>query len=772
MKITNFLRLASARESGESTKRAMRGSPVSLDRRLGHGREFALLAYATATGPSGAKGGVVAARFYDDAGIEIEPPYVGWSMSSVHGAFNYLRTYGDTGAPESSESELIDVLIRPAAAKRVHLEFHPWHSTSIAFPKGIQVYAINESGAGSRQPDNGPATTGGGGTFLLSQQLERHEPLNVSATIKAQEREEEKGGLLLVEFLDAEGSVLPTPYQGFSHGSMGAYRYLHVPGPPERSRAFSFTAFPPADAVTIRLALHHWKADEEIGFADAPTCRTATRADVADLFREDQSASVARVFAQLSHRDGDIDNLLLARARLAGILGTPQARLQLRHTQGVQRELQPDWWPTVPGPPEELEGSQGNRICHLMKVSLPFENTGGAVRNLRTVRSQKEAGLDPYVVTPLGYPRTFDQAPDGLKTIVGGVPHYHLNVGEADVRSIPPDISIRIETVLLAGVLRRFGASLVHATSGYRGYDNALKAAALSRHFGIPYIYEVRSLHEHAWGPSREGILEAPLTKRRIARENTCMQDAHHVVTIANAMKEMLIQRGVDASKITVIPNAVEDEWFQIPDATVTDRLRHELSLNGRRVIGYVSNLSIREGHPVLIEAFRHLAEAFPDLSCLIVGNGSERERLEHLADRTGVGDRILFTGDVPHDEVRHYYRLIDVFVVPRISDFASDYVTPMKPFEAMALGIPLIMSDRPVSSEVVGNEERGLLFRTGDSGHLAARITELLRNSSMADSLIRKARDWVRTERNWQNNAEIYVSLYRELLTRHGSKL
>ena len=69
---------------------------------------------------------------------------------------------------------------------------------------------------------------------------------------------------------------------------------------------------------------------------------------------------------------------------------------------------------------------------------------------------------------------------------------------------------------------------------------------------------------------------------------------------------------------------------------------------------------------------------------------------LEELAESLGVADRVHFTGGVDHDEVTDYYSLIDVFVVPRTRERAAIHVTPLKPFEAMSLGIPVVVSDLP----------------------------------------------------------------------------
>ena len=149
------------------------------------------------------------------------------------------------------------------------------------------------------------------------------------------------------------------------------------------------------------------------------------------------------------------------------------------------------------------------------------------------------------------------------------------------------------------------------------------------------------------------------------------------------------------------------------------------------------------------------------DLRCLIVGAGSRRAELEELSRQLGLQNLVVFTGEVPHAEIRAYYQAIDLFVVPRVSDFAADHVTPLKPFEAMALGRPMIMSDRPVTAEIIGREERGLTFQTGDIKHLAERMRFALESPDQMAEMARKAREWVLRERTWKRNAQRFKALY-----------
>jgi glycosyltransferase involved in cell wall biosynthesis len=120
--------------------------------------------------------------------------------------------------------------------------------------------------------------------------------------------------------------------------------------------------------------------------------------------------------------------------------------------------------------------------------------------------------------------------------------------------------------------------------------------------------------------------------------------------------------------------------------------------------------------------------------------------------------------GRVPHDRILGYYALIDVFVVPRTADRVSRLVTPLKPFEAMALERAVVVSDLPALREIVMPGETGMTFTAGDADDLARVLSDLLGDPALRARLGRQAREWVKTERTWAQNGRRYRELYERL--------
>ena len=746
----------------DGSVRLLPGRPVDFAGELPEGQSAKIAVAVLTDGTPNRKGAVLTATFHDADGAVIAPPYDGWSASKSFDAFVYLET-ARAGTGGDAGGKIVRV---PPGARSAAFRVHAWKDQGrlrLAAPPRV----VGAEAAGADRPSaSGPQAKG----RTYQQKVMPDALIAFRVALSGGRAPDPKGALLRVEFYDEAGDYLAPPYVGLAASNVGAYRYLPVGGPGAVRDAVAYCA-PPGGAATVRFEVQPW-GQKSAQVEGTPEFRATSYEAAAAAFAEavragEADLGLARAFSDLAHARGDQRGRILALSAINRAAPSAKAEAQLRHAVGAARETDPGFAPRVPGPPERAPAPEGAvRVCHVMKVCRPFENTGGAVRNANTVLAQKAVGLDPYVVTALGYPGTEGAA---RSTRLGDVPHYHLAPQGAG--NLPRDRALELEVAMLGGVFRRFGGHLVHAASGYRGYDNALKGLALSEHFGVPWIYEVRSLHEHTWAPMRADILDAPLTRERMAQEDRCMTAADHVVTIAQTMRGELVRRGVPEEKITVVPNAVEADWFEpVPEADVAG-LRERLGLTGATVLGYVSNLSAREGHAVLLRAYAALRAERPALRLLIVGDGPERAALEKLAADLGVSFGVTFTGNVPHEDVKAYYRAIDLFVVPRVADFASDLVTPMKPFEAMATGRPLVMSDRPVTPEVIGEEARGRTFRAGEPEHLAKVVRAALDEEDATRALAAEARRWVEAERTWAANARTYAALYDRVLAEHRAR-
>jgi glycosyltransferase involved in cell wall biosynthesis len=476
-----------------------------------------------------------------------------------------------------------------------------------------------------------------------------------------------------------------------------------------------------------------------------------------------ESAPASRLARDCYMKMGDVGHALGEVNRLRRRPHGPELDRQARFLLGRLRETDPAWLPATP-PATQRPTPRPGVVLHLLKESLPYVESGFTLRSRMTLEAQRLAGFQPVVVTSLGFPRYkgVDEVP--ATETVGGITHHRLDI-EADGNGVrvPYDILLDDQAAMTSAIADRERPSLVQAGSGFRGYDQALVGIAVAARSSLPFVYEVRGFLEATWTSDVQWGERGDYYHRRRAQEKRCLDAADRVITIADAMRDEIVARGVDEEKVTVVPNAVDVHRFA--PRPKRPELAETLGLSQRPVIGYISNLGRREGVDLLIRATRALIDRGHDVACLIVGEGPERANLETLTEELGVSGSVVLTGHVPNQEIEDYYALIDIFVVPRLPDRAARFVTPLKPLEAMAMGIPLVTSDLPALRELASPGVRGSVFEPESPESLTDVISSLLDDAGHRKELSTAARKWVLAERTLESNVERYRQVFEAIL-------
>ena len=181
-------------------------------------------------------------------------------------------------------------------------------------------------------------------------------------------------------------------------------------------------------------------------------------------------------------------------------------------------------------------------------------------------------------------------------------------------------------------------------------------------------------------------------------------------------------------------------------------------------MVGYVTSITAYEGIPILLEAAARLRPS-RRLKVLVVGEGPHLDDVRSAATALGLDDgTLVLPGRVAHSEVAAWYRLIDVFVVPRLDTRVTRLVTPLKPYEAMALEIPVVASDLPALREMLVPGETGAVFAAGDARALEEALGPLIDDEALRQRLGRNAREWVLANRSWTANGIRYRELFERL--------
>jgi glycosyltransferase involved in cell wall biosynthesis len=201
--------------------------------------------------------------------------------------------------------------------------------------------------------------------------------------------------------------------------------------------------------------------------------------------------------------------------------------------------------------------------------------------------------------------------------------------------------------------------------------------------------------------------------------------------------RDRLIAAGIPAERIFYLSNGVDPTRFLPPNPESLMNLRNRLGLNGKKVILFLGSLS-RPSHPVdlLFEAFKKIEQTEPLARLLIVGGGDDYNRLTTKVQQMGLGDKVIFTGLIPPEQVVLYYYLANGSVDPVLDDGAARGRSPLKLFESWICGVPFITFDVGDRKRLLGNPPAGLLVSIGDQSALSLALQTILEKPQLAQTL------------------------------------
>jgi len=227
-------------------------------------------------------------------------------------------------------------------------------------------------------------------------------------------------------------------------------------------------------------------------------------------------------------------------------------------------------------------------------------------------------------------------------------------------------------------------------------------------------------------------------------------------VVLTSAMKKMLLARGIADEKILVSPDAVDLKSFEISKSK--DELRQELRLPaGVKLVTYVGQLEAlgkERGISGLISAFKIVESAYPNAALCLVGGPKERI-LKYQTDAAKIGlTKVIFIDYIEPKAVPAYELASDVLVIPfpRTERYAH-FVSPLKMFEYMAAGVPIVTTDLPAIRDVL-DEKTAVIVRPDDPADMARGILKLLRDEEAAVFLAGNAKESVKNY-SWEERVK-----------------
>jgi glycosyltransferase involved in cell wall biosynthesis len=314
----------------------------------------------------------------------------------------------------------------------------------------------------------------------------------------------------------------------------------------------------------------------------------------------------------------------------------------------------------------------------------------------------------------------------------------------------------------------RFSGAVAQALAGFdvlyeRFWWNGYGGLMASEKMGIPIVYEVNGdlveeynllgirLAKSQWTANHS------ITRRMFRR-------AARVVTVSETLRESTLKRwGLDPAKVTTVDNGAQVDLFVQPGNP--ERVRSKYGLNGQPLVIFVGSFKPWHGLDLLVESFSRLAQTHPTARLVFVGDGPVRTQLENQVHELSLGEKVLFTGSVPHTEVASLLDMAQIAVLnPRVSP-ASISQSPLKLFEYMAAGKAIVGPAIPNIQRLLTDRDNALLVQPDDPEALAGALSELLADPGLSIRLGQAAREQAIQRHSWDRTAaELENIFYQEL--------
>lgn len=276
-------------------------------------------------------------------------------------------------------------------------------------------------------------------------------------------------------------------------------------------------------------------------------------------------------------------------------------------------------------------------------------------------------------------------------------------------------------------------------------YPDGMAAVLLGRWFHIPVIVSARGTDAN--------VYPKYLLIRQLIRWTLAKADA--VIAVSAALKNAIVDLGVAEDKIHVIPNGVDAQLFR---SVRRDEALEALGLrNNGPIIVSVGSLIASKGHDLLIHAFGKLVSRYPGLRLYILGDGPEKERLEHQASLLGLEEAVQLVGKRPNEELAYWFSAAKVSCLLSSREGWPNVVT-----ESLACGAPVVATRVGGIPEIIVSNNLGILVdRTAEAAE--AGLDDALRKDWDRDLISREAR-----ARTWDDVAREVEEVIRNAARAH----
>ena len=366
------------------------------------------------------------------------------------------------------------------------------------------------------------------------------------------------------------------------------------------------------------------------------------------------------------------------------------------------------------------------RICYIADA--------GSIHTQRWVKYFADKGHEVHLVSP----RPFGD--DNIE----GVRLYVLKKVRPQIRIVSGVINLLLYAIQIRRLLKRVKPDIlhIHSISEY-----AFSGTLSGFH---PFVLS-------AWGsdvlvaPKKSSIIKS-MVKFALRRADLITCGAEH-------MRRSLVELGAELEKISLVYWGIDTQKFHPRQRSA--KIQEELGISDSPTVISLGSLKPLYDIESLIASIPLVLKEIPEAKFVIAGKGSQEMKLRELAKSLGVSASVRFVGWIPHDQVPQYIACGDVSV----STFLSSGGLSQGTAEAMACGLPVIVTDFGDNRKWVQDGVNGYIIPLRSPEVLASKIIHLIHNKDIREKFGQINKQIIEERGNWQKEMEKMEKLYKELI-------
>lgn len=363
-----------------------------------------------------------------------------------------------------------------------------------------------------------------------------------------------------------------------------------------------------------------------------------------------------------------------------------------------------------------ISSSIRGRIAYVVSHGQSYGSNGYAVRTQGMAEALNEHGFDTLCFVRPGRPWEFVKGAVniGPEKFVNNVRYIHSRWQVGDE---PQSDSERLQKTAdkFTSLFKIYRPQIVLAASNW---VVALPAWIAARRLGLPFYYEVRGFWEQSEIANDKSYSLKNEFIAEILHESFIYQNAQALFTLNDKMKAEIVDRGVNPSKISIVPCSVNKLPERLADIEVESAKKQLNIAKDTKVVSYIGNFNDYENISELVVACRQLIASGKKITLLLVGDEEQRW--------AGQDPYIIDVGRVDKEKVNVFYQISDLIVIPRKLSKVSGLITPTKLVEALSFNKKVLISKSIPAKEHSGC--RNLYTTSGDTAiEIAEGISKVL---------------------------------------------